>query len=165
MKQSRIQKQNICNAGEYYIASRLSAEDFVATITLGRAEQYDILAASPNGKVFKISVKTRLKEDIKFNVNKKCENIYSQNLFYALVLLNEFKKEPDFWIIPSKRMSEILKKAQQKWVAEKPNKRNSEHSIRDFYVKFTERTRAKKYYPQNWEKELKKYYKNIEQLK
>ncbi len=36
-----MQKQNIGNSGEYYIASRLSALDFIATITLGRAEKYE----------------------------------------------------------------------------------------------------------------------------
>jgi len=29
------------------MAARLSAENFIATITLGRAERYDILAVSP----------------------------------------------------------------------------------------------------------------------
>jgi hypothetical protein len=53
-----IQKQNVGNAGEYYIAARLSALNFTVTITLGRAERYDILALHPDGKVYKISVKT-----------------------------------------------------------------------------------------------------------
>lgn len=29
------------------MAARLSAADFIATITLGRAERYDIIAVSP----------------------------------------------------------------------------------------------------------------------
>lgn len=62
-KEENIKKQNTGNAGEYYIASRLSAEDFTVTITLGRAEKYDIIAINPNGKTIKISVKSR------YNVN------------------------------------------------------------------------------------------------
>lgn len=34
---SHYQKQNVGNAGEYYVAARLSAMNFTATITLGRA--------------------------------------------------------------------------------------------------------------------------------
>ena len=45
---SKVQKQNVGNAGEYYIAARLSVLNFVTTITLGRAEKYDKLALSPN---------------------------------------------------------------------------------------------------------------------
>jgi hypothetical protein len=37
MEEDKMQKQNIGNAGEYYLAARLSAEDFTVTITLGRA--------------------------------------------------------------------------------------------------------------------------------
>ena len=37
---NKVQKQNVGNAGEYYIAARLSALNFTATITLGRAEKY-----------------------------------------------------------------------------------------------------------------------------
>lgn len=50
----KLQKQNVGNAGEYLIASRLSALDYTVTITLGRAEKYDILALSPKGKLIKI---------------------------------------------------------------------------------------------------------------
>ncbi len=35
-------KQNIGNSGEYFIAYKLSCLDFTVTITLGRAEKYDI---------------------------------------------------------------------------------------------------------------------------
>jgi len=44
-------KNNIGNAGEYYIASILSSKGYVTTITLGRAEAYDIIAIRPYGKV------------------------------------------------------------------------------------------------------------------
>ena len=45
---NQIQKQNIGNAGEYYIAALLSALNFTTTLTLGRAERYDILAVAPD---------------------------------------------------------------------------------------------------------------------
>ena len=59
METKRTNKNNVWNAWEYYMAARLSAENFIATITLGRAERYDILAVSPKWRTVKISVKTR----------------------------------------------------------------------------------------------------------
>lgn len=50
--------QNIANAGEYYIASILSTNGFTTTITLGRAEKFDIIAISPKGRTIKLQVKT-----------------------------------------------------------------------------------------------------------
>ena len=97
-----MQKQNIGNAGEYYVASRLSALDFTATITLGRAEKYDILALSPDGKLSKISVKTTyLNSAHSFTLSQKDDSGQSKDFFYIFVRLNEFETEPDFWVIPS----------------------------------------------------------------
>lgn len=105
-----MQKQNIGNAGEYYLAARLSAEDFIVTITLGRAEKYDILAVNPKSKSIKISVKTMYSQDVqRFPLSRKDEEGGSDDFYYAFLQLNEFKSEPDFWLIPSKRVNKILK--------------------------------------------------------
>ncbi len=55
-----VKAQNIGNAGEFYVASLLSAYDCVVTITLGRAEGFDLLVVNPKGHPLKIQVKTRL---------------------------------------------------------------------------------------------------------
>ena len=39
----KVAKQNIGNAGEYYIAYLLSASNCIVTVTLGRAEGFDLL--------------------------------------------------------------------------------------------------------------------------
>lgn len=81
----KIQKQNVGNAGEYYIASRLSAINFVTTITLGRAEKYDILALKPNGDLIKISVKaTQLKDAKDFPLSAKDEHGAAVNFYIQL---------------------------------------------------------------------------------
>ncbi len=161
-----IQKQNIGNAGEYYIASRLSAENFIATITLGRAERYDILAVNPNGKTFKLSVKTGFLSNIKgFPLSEKDESGAADDFYYVFIKLNEFKTKPDFWIIPSARVNKILKESEEKY-RNTPGKKGQKRKgttlrilpleISEFY---------KNLYPKNWTEELKKYYKNINQLK
>lgn len=152
--------QNIGNAGEYYLASVLSAKNFVVTITLGRNEKYDLIAVNPKEKTVKISVKTGIHKKIKtFVMSKKDEEI-DANLFYAFVRLNEFEGDPDFWILPSKEVSRVLKFSHQKWLKtpDKKGKKHKDDRMRIFHLQ------NNNWYPRYWEKELKKYYKCIEPL-
>lgn len=162
-----IDKNNIGNAGEYYIACRLSAKNFVATITLGRAEKYDILALSPNGKTFKISVKTRLKrKEKRFPLNKKDEVGGSEDFFYALVRLNEFEQEPDFWIIPSKKVNALLQHSSHLYFNVKKRKDGENYvdvGLRNIWLIKNKTNRD--LYPSTWWEELDTFYKNFKQLK
>ncbi len=165
MINNKIQKQNVGNAGEYYIASRLSALDYTVTITLGRAEKYDILALSPKGNLIKISVKTTQVEKAKyFPLSVKDETGESKDFYYAFVKLNGFIKEPDFWIIPSKVLCPLLRNSHKKW-ENTPNLKGGKHGHSDVRLLPFEMTKGQKqYYPENWEKEIKKYHKNLKQL-
>ncbi len=155
----KIQKQNVGNSGEYYIASRLSAMNFTATLTLGRAERYDILALSPTGRVVKISVKTTQRDNAKdFPVSNKDEKGASSDFFYVFVKLNKFVKEPDFWVIPSKVVNLLVSESHKKFL----DRGNKDNSIRLLPIKLTKG--AKLLFPENWEEEVQKYYKNLKQL-
>lgn len=164
--ETKISKQNVGNAGEYYLASRLSAEDFIATITLGRTERYDILAISPKGRTIKLSVKTRIQSSAyDFPLSARDELLVAEDFYYGFVRLNGFSKEPDFWIMPSRIVAQLIKDGQKKWMGKlgKKNKPHKETSLRILAVAVPEK--QKYLYPENWEQEVKKYYKNIEQLK
>lgn len=164
-KDFKIQKQNVGNAGEYYIAARLSALNFVSTITLGRAEKYDILALSPGGKLVKLSIKTtQLKNAIDFPLSVKDEHGAAGDFYYAFVKLNKFEKEPDFWIIPSKVVCPIVKTSNEIWL-KTPGRNNKQHkgsTMRILPVMVSER--QSNYYPKNWGEEVNKYYRNLNQL-
>ncbi|MFA6397763.1 MAG: hypothetical protein WDK96_02880 [Candidatus Paceibacterota bacterium] len=167
-QKNKIQKQNVGNAGEYYIASRLSEKDFTVTITLGRAEKYDILALGPKGKLVKLSVKTtQLKDLNNFPLSEKDEKGQSNDFFYAFVKLNNFEKEPDFWIIPSNRVCYVLKLVHKKWLKtlDKKGNKHTDSSIRLLDLLHLEsREVIKRFYPKDWQNEVKKYYKNLNQL-
>ena len=166
MNDIRMSKNNIGNSGEYYIASRLSAENFIVTITLGRAERYDILAVNPSGKTLKLSVKTGFKEDIKsFPLGEKDENGAARDFYYAFVRLNEFKREPDFWIIPSNIVTKILYESHRHYLNNtgKHGQKRKDSTLRTLWL--VKRKAVDDVYPQNWESKLKGYYKNIKQLK
>ena len=161
-----MQKQNIGNAGEYYISARLSAEDFVVTITIGRAEKYDVLMVAPNGRTKKISVKTRREEKEKrFPLSPKDESGGADDFFYILVRLNEFKKEPDFWVIPSKRVNYIVAKAHREW-KKTPKLDGTKRKPTDMRNLWIEPNKGSKpFYPEDWEEEVQGYYKNLNLLK
>jgi len=165
MNKNKTQKQNIGNAGEYYIASRLSSNNFIATITLGRTEKYDILALSPSGRFSKISVKTKQLESTNdFILSGKDEKGQLKDFYYAFVRLNEFRKNPDFWIIPSDIVCPLLKESHNKWknARGKNNKKHGISNVRRLPIKL--KGGDKLYYPKNWEIKMKKYYKNLSQL-
>ena len=160
-----MQKQNIGNAGEYYLAALLSAEDFTATITLGRAEHFDILALSPEGRSIKVSVKTRMSQETSaFVLNERVENYHDKDFYYAFIRLYEFKQEPEFWIIPSKVVAEVVKAAHQKWLLRlgKKNQKRNDSSVRRLPIIL--RGEDVLLYPEKWEDNLKECYKNLKQL-
>jgi len=165
MELESIKKQNVGNAGEYYIAARLSALDFTVTITLGRAEKYDLLALSPSERLVKISVKTtQIENAIDFPLSVKDEIGASDDFYYAFVKLNKFHKEPDFWIIPSKVVCPIIKNSDERWlkIMGKNNRPHKGSSMRILPIKARES--QKMLYPEHWNEEVTKYYQNLEQL-
>lgn len=152
----KISKQNVGNAGEYYVSSLLSAKDFVVTVTLGRNEEYDLIAVRKDGKVFKISVKTMQSKATHFILSKKYENISADDLFYFFVLF--YDNEWHYWVVPSERVAHYTKESHQIW-ENTPGRNNKPHKkgieTRGFDLKQI------KYSPDGWGEEVTKYYKNM----
>lgn len=159
----KLQKQNVGNAGEYFIASRLSALDYTVTITLGRAEKYDILALSPKGKLIKISVKTtQLENSKRFPLSQKDESGASDDFYYAFVKLNNFEKDPDIWIIPSTVVCPLLKYSNEFYL-KNPGKKGQQHNDSNMRILPVEMEFSNPAYP-NWDQDIHKYYMNFDQL-
>jgi hypothetical protein len=137
--------QNIGNAGEYFFAFILSAHGFTSTITLGRAETFDILAVNPNGKPVKISVKTRWGKVNSWPLSDKCDDLVAPDLFYAFVRLNEMKEPPEFWVFPSSFIAPLISQSNQNWLKTpgKNGQKHNESSVRQFFVT------GEKYWPKN----------------
>ncbi|MFA7708408.1 MAG: group I intron-associated PD-(D/E)XK endonuclease [Candidatus Pacearchaeota archaeon] len=130
---------NIGNAGEYFIASILSAKGYTTTITLGRAEKYDILAIRPKGqKTIKIQVKTAWYDNKKFRLTPK-DGILDKDLnyFYAFVTLKENKEPWDYYIIPARIVAKYVSESHKSWLS-RPNMKGGKHndsSVRCFSAK------------------------------
>jgi len=147
---------NIGNAGEYYIASILSSKCYVATITLGRAEAYDIIAIRSDGKTIKIQVKTAWYDNKVFRLSPKDEIEKNTEYFYAFVTLKENKKPWDYYIVPAKIVARSVKEASEFWL-KTPGKNGQKHndsSVRLF------RARPSKWCPSWFTQELIDSYKN-----
>jgi hypothetical protein len=101
MKNKRIDLQLTGMAGEFLVTGKLFKLGLQASITLGNAKKVDVLAYNDiTGKNFNIQVKTLRKSNC-FLIKK--ENIESDH-FYVFVVLNDFLKEEDYYIIQGKEI-------------------------------------------------------------
>lgn len=151
-------KNNIGNSGEYYIASILSSKGYITTITLGRAENYDIIAIKPEGKTIKIQVKTAWYDNHSFRLSPKDTKKRNLDYFYAFVTLKENKniKDRDFYVVPAKVVSEFARKAHNKWL----KMGHKDNTVRIFKTKLPKRGKNIKIYPKWFTPELIDSFKN-----
>jgi hypothetical protein len=104
-------------AGEYYVAAELSARGYIASITLRNTKGVDILCSSADAsKSVGIQVKTNRKSTRAWMLNKKAEDYFADNLFYVLVTLNNRKRHPDFFVVPSKTVAKYVKEGHAAWL-------------------------------------------------
>ena len=119
-------------AGTYFVAAELSQGGYIATVTSRNTEGIDLLASNINGsKVVSIQVKTSRAENVsrKWHIDKKQENIYSDQLFYVFVDLKQTQK-PDFYIVPSKEVAKYIKEEHEEWL-KTPGRGGKKHKDTD----------------------------------
>lgn len=119
-------------AGAHFVAAELSQRGYIATVTSRNTEGIDILASSADGfKMVSIQVKTSGAEQRRnfsrsWMLQKKHENIFSDNFFYVFVDLKPTNEKPDFYIVPSKVVAEYIQKSHVVWL-NTPSKKGKEH--------------------------------------
>lgn len=115
-------------AGEYFVAAELSRRGFMASITLRNNDSVDIHASKlSNDKIFAIQVKTNQSGKPVWILNQKSENHYKENFFYIFVALKGESERPDYFIVPSKKVSEHVKQGHASWLAA-PGKKGQAHN-------------------------------------
>lgn len=122
-------------SGEYFVAGELSRRGYIASITLRNTRGVDVLCSdSETIKTVGIQVKTNKGTTRTWVLNQKAEDYFSKNLFYVFVNLNDNKKAPNFFIVPSNIVAKYCKKKHFTWL-ETPNKMGGKHkdsSMRKF---------------------------------
>ena len=75
-----------------------------------------------------------------WRLREKNESQSADGFFYAFVRLNERKSPPEYWVVSSKIVSDLIKKRHQLWL-KAPGKKGQAHNDnpgRTFTVKFDE---------------------------
>lgn len=104
-------------AGEYFVAAELSRHGFIASITLRNSKGIDILAASEDASfTVGIQVKTNNLGSTSWILNEKCEQLKDPGIFYVFVKLNKIGEIPDFFILPSTTVAEIVHNTHLAWL-------------------------------------------------
>ena len=113
--------QFISAAGTYFVMSRLAMNEIHASCTFGNAPNVDLLACSADGaKSISIQVKTaeyakrwqgrgdkKVLHHLEWNLGRNAAKTFLENLFFALVDLDEDEESPTVYIIPSKFIYEF----------------------------------------------------------
>ena len=117
-------------AGEYHVLSQLLRRGRIAALAPDGAPNMDILVTDENSnKLFTIQVKTKRSGDWK--LDRKHEEIISDNLFYVFVDIGKNTAGPTkSYIVPSKVVATCIKSCHQAWL-KSPSKRKKRGGTRN----------------------------------
>lgn len=161
MSKKEISSNNIGISGEFYIAHILAKKGFKVNVSLGRTEGFDLFVQNPLGTNITISVKSTLSSKKKnILMNEKAETFIGEYLYYAFVRLNAPDGVPDFWIVPSKVVAEVIKESHLIWLKEttKNGEPHKDNPNRGFSLI------QRHGFPNDWEKQLESFKSNMKSL-
>lgn len=116
------------NASQFFVAGELCRRGWVAVVTLGNTPNTDILCSNVAGTKFvHVQVKTFLPGNRTVSVGVKAERDYGPNFVWILAgIPNERSSAPfEYYVIPSSEMSRYVSAGHSKWLADKPERRDS----------------------------------------
>ncbi len=115
-----ITPQQVGISGEYFVAGELTRRGFIASITLRNSEGIDIICTTPDSaRQISIQVKTSKINKPSWILNKKSENKHSKNFFYIFVIIPNITSKPEYYIVPSKNVSDFISKSHKNWLSGK----------------------------------------------
>ena len=134
MSKQENDKAFIRAAGEHYVLARIAKELAIpAGLAPENTKDIDILAIHPSYECpIRIQVKTRTEgksADDGWMMSKKHEDIVDKDLFYVFVTLPTKwtdQEQPQTYIMPAKKVAQILKKTHQDWL-KTPGKKGQPH--------------------------------------
>jgi len=121
-------------AGEYFVAGELSRRGFIASVTLGNAQGFDILATKPDGtNIVGLQVKTNQHSLRKWPVSYKVESSARSDLYFVFVNLNGIN-QPSYHIVLSAVVAEHCRTNHATWLATlgKGGRPHKDNPIRTF---------------------------------
>ena len=107
-------------SGEYFVAAELSRRGYICSVTLKNTKGIDVLVCNENAtKTLGIQVKTNQINKTEWLLNEKSESQNDKTLFYVFVNLKDIDQLPEYYIVPSKIVSNIITINHKKWLRTK----------------------------------------------
>lgn len=125
----KISKNQVALAGEFAVLSQLALKGFDANLTLGNTKSVDILVSNPEtGKMRRLEVKTHSHNKpynnkdfgriiAQWRMSDKHEHINDKDLFFCFVSIQDGSNHFDFYVVPSKVVSDFIKASHQYWLS------------------------------------------------
>lgn len=165
-----LNNNSVALAGEFAVLSQLALRGYDANLTLGRTKSVDILVSNPQTrKMFNLEVKTNYRSSRSAGgssrlfgkfvsawiMNEKHEIWSDPNLFYCFVNIGQEGQAFRFFVVPSKVVSEYVKRQHKLWLDEKDT-HSRENKMRTFRIglkceKYPIPTPTVEEYENNWE--------------
>jgi len=127
------------NASQFFIAGELCRRGYSAVVTLGNTPNTDILCSNIEGtKFIHIQVKTYIPGGRSCSVGMKAERNFGENFFWILGGIPEpgSDKEFEYYIIPSKIISDNTKRQHEVWhnTLGKKGQQHNESNLRIIFL-------------------------------
>lgn len=107
---------SIGNSGEYFVAAELERRGFTAAVPMSNTKDFDILAINrETQRQIAIQVKTNRGKSKQWILNKKCEELQGDNIYYVFLSLNGLE-QPEYYIIESKLVAQSVKEGYDLWI-------------------------------------------------
>jgi hypothetical protein len=122
-------------SGEYFVAAELSRRGYICSVTLKNTKGIDILVCNEDStKTLGIQVKTNQINKREWMLNEKSEKMIDTNIMYVFVNLISQNTLPEFYIVPSKIVSDYITNDHQKWLSTigKKGQQHNDSSMRKF---------------------------------
>lgn len=122
-------------SGEYFVAAELSRRGYICSVTLKNTKGIDILVCNEEAtKTLGIQVKTNQINRSEWVLSDKSERLIDETIFYVFVNLREINDLPEFYVVPSKIVSEYIISNHKSWLSEpgKKGQQRNDSSMRKF---------------------------------
>ena len=134
-------------AGEFAVLSQLALRGYDANMTVGRTKGVDILVSMPDGRMYRLEVKTNWKRSRSaggssalfgkfvsaWMMGEKHERLTDPLLFYCFVNISPDGKSFRFFVVPSAVVAKYVKVQHRLWL-DADAKHSRENTLRTFRI-------------------------------
>ena len=133
--QNKVSTILACVSGEYFVAAELSRRGYICSVTLKNTKGIDILVCNEDAtKTLGILIKTNQINKSEWILSDKSEKLVDETIFYVFVNIIGIADLPEYYIVPSKIVSEYITSIHKSCLSElgKKGQQRNDSSMRKF---------------------------------